>query len=189
MERIINDDYVLTERDCIHFMRQICEGIVYIHSRSILHLDLKPENVLCLTPKSNEIKIIDFGLARKFDPKKDFRIMFGTAEFVAPEVINYDTISFTTDMWSIGVICYVLLSGLSPFVGDNDKETLVNVTKAQFDFDDDTFNDITDEAKDFISKLLVKDPRSITDTILADYNHYVSFVIVNDKLYGWREIT
>ncbi len=60
-------------------------------------------------------------------------------------------------MWSIGVICYVLLSGLSPFMGDNDSQTYNNITKAEFDFDDESFSDISDEAKDFITKLLVKD--------------------------------
>lgn len=60
-------------------------------------------------------------------------------------------------MWSIGVICYVLLSGLSPFMGDDDSQTYNNITKAEFDFDDESFQIISDEAKDFISKLLVKD--------------------------------
>ena len=54
------------------------------------------------------IQIIDFGLARKFDPTESFKVMFGTPEFVAPEVINYDQVSFGTDMWSVGVICYIL---------------------------------------------------------------------------------
>ena len=107
-ERIIDDDYSLTERECIHFMRQICDAVLYMHNANILHLDLKPENILCITRNSNEIKIIDFGLARKFDPKQSFRVMFGTPEFVAPEVVNYDQINFATDMWSVGVICYIL---------------------------------------------------------------------------------
>ena len=74
LERIISDDYMLTEKECVHFMRQICEGVSYIHTRFVLHLDIKPENILCVTPNSNEIKIIDFGLARKFDPKKSARV-------------------------------------------------------------------------------------------------------------------
>jgi len=60
-------------------------------------------------------------------------------------------------MWSIGVICYVLLSGLSPFMGEDDTETYNNITKAEFDFNDESFLIISNEAKDFISKLLVKD--------------------------------
>lgn len=69
---------------------------------------LQPENILCLSRTGNRIKIIDFGLAREYDPKKDMRVLFGTPEFMAPEVVHYDPIGFATDMWSIGVITYVL---------------------------------------------------------------------------------
>ncbi|XP_058806996.1 death-associated protein kinase 3-like [Phymastichus coffea] len=156
-ERVIDDDFVLTERSCAVFMRQICEGIEFVHSQNILHLDMKPENILCLTKEGNRIKIIDFGLAREWDPKKKLQVLFGTPEFVAPEVVNFDQIGFGTDMWSIGVICYVLLSGLSPFMGDTDIETMANVTIAKYDFDHEAFADISEDAKDFIKGLLVKD--------------------------------
>ncbi|XP_077299039.1 spaghetti-squash activator isoform X2 [Arctopsyche grandis] len=156
-ERVIDDDFVLTEKSCTVFMRQICEGIEFVHQQNILHLDMKPENILCLTKSGNRIKIIDFGLARKFDPSKKLQVLFGTPEFVAPEVVNFDQIGFGTDMWSIGVICYVLLSGLSPFMGETDVETMANVTVAKYDFDDEAFNEISEDAKDFIKKLLVKD--------------------------------
>ncbi|KAH9524018.1 hypothetical protein Btru_047904 [Bulinus truncatus] len=170
-ERVIDDDFVLTERDCVHFLRQICEGVAYMHGLNILHLDLKPENILCVAENSNRIKIIDFGLARKYNPEETVKFMFGTPEFIAPEVINFDAISYHTDMWSIGVICYVLLSGLSPFLGDDDNETLSNVTSGDFDFDDEAFEQISDEAKDFITKLLVKnkDKRMLTCDCLAHY--------------------
>lgn len=79
-----------------------------MHDLSIMHLDLKPENILCLHRDSHQIKLIDFGLAKKYDPQNPLRVMFGTPEFVAPEVINYETISPASDMWSVGVICYVL---------------------------------------------------------------------------------
>jgi serine/threonine protein kinase len=138
-------------------MRQICEGIDFIHKERILHLDMKPENILCLTRTGNRIKIIDFGLARRFDPGKKLQVLFGTPEFVAPEVVNFDTIGFGTDMWSVGVICYVLLSGLSPFMGATDVETMANVTIAKYDFDDEAFVEISDNAKDFIRRLLHKD--------------------------------
>ncbi|XP_068910132.1 myosin light chain kinase, smooth muscle-like [Tenebrio molitor] len=156
-ERVIDDDFVLTEKSCTVFMRQICEGIDFIHKERILHLDMKPENILCLTRTGNRIKIIDFGLARRFDPGKKLQVLFGTPEFVAPEVVNFDTIGFGTDMWSVGVICYVLLSGLSPFMGATDVETMANVTIAKYDFDDEAFVEISDNAKDFIRRLLHKD--------------------------------
>ncbi|KAL9700392.1 hypothetical protein quinque_003833 [Culex quinquefasciatus] len=124
-ERVIDDDFVLTEKACAVFMKQICEGMEYIHSRSIIHLDMK--------------------------------VMFGTPEFTAPEVLNYDEIYFYTDMWSLGVICYVLLSGLSPFVGGNDLATMNNVNSGKFSFKYSSFEAVSEDAKDFVRKLLVRD--------------------------------
>ena len=87
---------------------QICEGLNFMHKSNILHLDLKPENILCLSKEGHRIKIIDFGLARHFNPNETLKVLFGTPEFVAPEVVNYELIGYGTDMWSVGVICYVL---------------------------------------------------------------------------------
>lgn len=156
-ERIVNDDFELTEKKAAIFMRQICEGVDYMHSQHIVHLDMKPENILCVSRTGNKIKLIDFGLARQLDENEPLRVMFGTPDFAAPEVLSYDIVSLSTDMWSVGVICYVLLSGLSPFMGDNDMETMANVTRATFDFEDSSFDPISDLAKDFISKLLVSE--------------------------------
>ncbi|XP_047115600.1 myosin light chain kinase, smooth muscle-like [Schistocerca piceifrons] len=155
-ERVVADDFTLTERDCVLFMRQICEGVQYMHQNSVAHLDLKPENIMCRTRTSHQIKLIDFGLARILTPGKPERVLFGTPEFIPPEIINYEPIGFESDMWSVGVICYVLLSGLSPFMGDNDIETFANITRADYDFDDEAFDAISQDAKDFISELLVK---------------------------------
>lgn len=123
----------------------------------------QPENILCTSKNSNQIKIIDFGLAQYYDPKEPIRVLFGTAEFVSPEIINYETIAPSTDNWSLGVITYILLSGLSPFMGDNDNETFSNITRAEFDFEDEAFEKISDDAKDFISNLLVKRPEYVID--------------------------
>lgn len=156
-DRVVDDEFILNERVCVVFIRQLCEAMEYIHRHNILHLDLKPENILCLTEEGNRIKIIDFGLARKYDPDKKLQILFGTPEFVAPEVVNFDCISYGTDMWSVGVITYVLISGLSPFMGETDIETMANVTIAKYDFEDDSFRNVSPECLNFISKLLVKD--------------------------------
>lgn len=158
-ERVIDNDFELTEKVCSIFMRQICEGVDYMHSKLIMHLDMKPENILCVTRTGNRIKLIDFGLARRFDPSKTLQVMFGTPDFAAPEVLSYERVTPAADMWSVGVICYVLLSGLSPFMGNSDLETMTNVTRAIYDFDDESFEPISSEAKEFISKLLLKDPR------------------------------
>ncbi|XP_004391986.1 PREDICTED: myosin light chain kinase, smooth muscle isoform X5 [Odobenus rosmarus divergens] len=107
-ERIIDEDFELTERECIQYMRQISEGVEYIHKQGIVHLDLKPENIMCVNKTGTRIKLIDFGLARKLENAGSLKVLFGTPEFVAPEVINYEPIGYATDMWSIGVICYIL---------------------------------------------------------------------------------
>ncbi|XP_035151035.3 myosin light chain kinase family member 4 isoform X1 [Callithrix jacchus] len=156
-DRIIDENYNLTELDTILFMKQICEGIRHMHQMYILHLDLKPENILCVSRDAKQIKIIDFGLARRYKPREKLKVNFGTPEFLAPEVVNYDFVSFPTDMWSVGVIAYMLLSGLSPFLGDNDAETLNNILACRWDLEDEEFQEISDEAKEFISKLLIKE--------------------------------
>ncbi|NWR28726.1 MYLK4 kinase, partial [Tachuris rubrigastra] len=156
-DRIIDENYNLTEMDTISFIKQICKGIQYMHQMYILHLDLKPENILCVNREANQIKIIDFGLARRYKPREKLRVNFGTPEFLAPEVVNYEFVSFPTDMWSLGVIAYMLLSGLSPFLGDDDNETLNNILACNWDFEEEEFRGVSDEAKDFISKLLIKE--------------------------------
>ncbi|XP_051501242.1 myosin light chain kinase 2, skeletal/cardiac muscle-like isoform X1 [Myxocyprinus asiaticus] len=155
-DRIIDENYKLTELDTVLFIRQISEGLQYMHKMYILHLDLKPENILCVSRQTNKVKIIDFGLARRYKPREKLKVNFGTPEFLAPEVINYEFVSFPTDMWSLGVITYMLLSGLSPFLGEDDNETLNNILACQWSFEEAEFVDISEEAKDFISLLLVK---------------------------------
>ncbi|KAJ6643940.1 Myosin light chain kinase, smooth muscle [Pseudolycoriella hygida] len=181
-ERVIEEDYVLTEKACTVFVRQICEAVEFIHSKNILHLDLKPENVLCLTKTGNRIKIIDFGMARRYDPNKKLQILFGTPEFVAPEIVNFDSIGFYTDMWSIGVICYVLLSGLSPFMGDTDMDTMANVTIGKFSFKDDAFSAVSDNAKDFIRNLLIKDGQKRLSAAAALQHPWLIHSALNTEL-------
>ncbi|XP_052398079.1 myosin light chain kinase, smooth muscle isoform X1 [Carassius gibelio] len=159
-ERIVDENFEHTEPNSVNYMRQILEGVQYIHSKRIVHLDLKPENIVCVNSAGTLIKIIDFGLASKLEPGKHLMVLHGTPEFVAPEVVNYEPVDISTDMWSIGVICYILLSGESPFQGNSDAETLALVTAGEWDFNPEGFDDITGEAKDFIRSLLRKDPRT-----------------------------
>uniref|UniRef100_A0A670Z832 Myosin light chain kinase family member 4 n=1 Tax=Pseudonaja textilis TaxID=8673 RepID=A0A670Z832_PSETE len=156
-DRILDENSNLTEMDAVLFIKQICEGVQYMHQMYILHLDLKPENILCVNREEYQIKIIDFGLARRYKPREKLKINFGTPEFLAPEVVNYDFVSFPTDMWSIGVIAYMLITGLSPFLGDDDNETLNNILACRWDFEEEEFQNVSEEAKDFISKLLIKE--------------------------------
>ncbi|XP_075700524.1 death-associated protein kinase 2-like isoform X2 [Rhinoderma darwinii] len=157
----IAEKEALSEEDAIVFLEQILKGVFYIHSKNIAHFDLKPENIMLLEKAvpHPKIKIIDFGLAQRIEDGAVFKSLCGTPQYIAPEVINYEPLGPPTDMWSIGVITYILLSGLSPFQGETDPETLTNVVSGSYEFDDRYFKDTSDMAKDFIQQLLVKDPR------------------------------
>lgn len=151
----------LTEEEATEFLKQILNGVQYLHSKCIAHFDLKPENIMLLDKKSRKprIKLIDFGLAHEIDFGQEFKNIFGTPEFVAPEIVNYEPLGLEADMWSIGVITYILLSGASPFLGDSKQETLANVSAVNYEFDEEFFKNTSGLAKDFIQKLLVKDPK------------------------------
>ncbi|XP_061665433.1 myosin light chain kinase, smooth muscle-like isoform X1 [Syngnathoides biaculeatus] len=166
-ERIVDDNFEHTEPTSAGYMRQILEGMLYVHKQNIVHLDLKPENIVCTDHTGTCIKIIDFGLASKLEEGKPLMVMHGTPEFVAPEVISYESVGVETDMWSIGVICFILLSGESPFQGNSDAETFALVTAARYKFDPESFDDISEQAKDFISGLLMKERRSRMSCIEA----------------------
>lgn len=157
-ERVADAD-CLTEREASFYMYQLLQGLQYMHTKNIVHLDLKPENIVCVSKDSWDIKLIDFGLAQELVPGVRMTALKGTPEFMAPEAVNFEPISLATDMWSVGVIAYILLSGLSPFLGEDNNETLANVTAVEWDFEDESFDVISDEAKNFIAQLLVKSNR------------------------------
>ncbi|XP_044165978.1 myosin light chain kinase, smooth muscle-like isoform X1 [Acropora millepora] len=156
-ERIVVEEYLM-EDDAVDYVKQLLEALHFMHEKNIVHLDLKPENILCVSMDSNDIKLVDFGLARNLDAAEETKSSFGTPDFVAPEVVRLKPVSSASDLWSLGVVTYVLLSGLMPFSGEDDHQTLVKVAKADWDFDDDCFDDLSHDAMEFIEGLLVKDP-------------------------------
>ncbi|XP_077175036.1 death-associated protein kinase 2-like isoform X3 [Paroedura picta] len=158
----IAEKEVLTEEEAIKFLEQILQGVAYMHSCRITHFDLKPENIMLFEKDvpNPKIKIIDFGLAQNLGDGGIFKSLCGTPQYIAPEVINYEALSCATDMWSIGVITYILLSGMSPFQGETDTETLSNVVSGSYEFEDKYFSQTSELAKDFIRQLLVKEPGS-----------------------------
>lgn len=150
----------LLESGAIEFMKQILGGLGFMHSKSIAHFDLKPENIMLSDKVSPNpiIKLIDFGLAHRFHHGEEYRSTSGTPQYIAPEVINCEPLSTAADMWSIGVITFILLSGLSPFQGETNEETLKNIIAMNYEFDAHYFSMTSSMAKDFIEKLLVKNP-------------------------------
>ncbi|CAI4229948.1 unnamed protein product [Auanema sp. JU1783] len=149
----------LDEAEAAAFIKQILLAIKHLHSLHIVHLDIKPENVMLKKRGNSQIKLIDFGLSRRIPPGATVKDMVGTPEFVAPEVVNYEALCPATDMWALGVVTYILLSGGSPFLGDTRDETFCNITGVNYHFTDRYFKNTSDYAKDFISRLFVRDVR------------------------------
>uniref|UniRef100_A0A665W6S1 non-specific serine/threonine protein kinase n=1 Tax=Echeneis naucrates TaxID=173247 RepID=A0A665W6S1_ECHNA len=162
----------LSEEEATQFIKQVLDGVQYLHSKGIAHFDLKPENIMLLDRNVPlpRIKLIDFGLAHKIEAGADFKNIFGTPEFVAPEIVNYEPLGLEADMWSIGVITYILLSGASPFLGDTKQETLGNISAMNYEFDEELFSNTSELAKSFIKQLLEKDTRKRM-TIQDAHNH------------------
>lgn len=159
LQMILDRDEVPEERQVARLLKQILDGIAFLHSFNVAHLDIKPQN-LVLTGEfpDCDVKLCDFGISRYISHGADIREILGTPDYVAPEVLNYEPISLATDMWSVGVLLYVLLTGCSPFGGDTKQETFCNISRCRLDFPDDLFEDVSEEARDLMRKLMVKDP-------------------------------
>ncbi|PHJ21601.1 calcium-dependent protein [Cystoisospora suis] len=156
-DRIIEEGY-FSEMYAGSVMRQVFAALYYIHQHGIAHRDLKPENFL-FADKSKEapLKIIDFGLAARAGPTTVLATKAGTPYYVAPQVLQ-GKYTYKCDMWSAGVIMYILLCGYPPFHGDNDAEILAKVKSGKFSFNDQDWKNVSMEAKDLIRKLLTYDP-------------------------------
>ncbi|XP_037542777.1 striated muscle preferentially expressed protein kinase [Nematolebias whitei] len=147
----------IMESDVRSCMRQLLEGVDYLHHLNIIHLDIKPDNILMSDLQSDQIRLCDFGNAVDLTPDEAQYCKYGTPEFVAPEIVNQTPVSKATDIWSIGVIAYLCLTGISPFAGENDRSSVLNIRNYNVAFEENMFADLCREATGFIIKLLVAD--------------------------------
>nr|XP_039260945.1 5'-AMP-activated serine/threonine-protein kinase catalytic subunit alpha-like [Styela clava] len=150
-----------TEAASRRLMMQILDGVTFLHDNDIVHLDLKPQNILLTkegTHPETDIKLVDFGLSKYICHGLEVREILGTPDYVAPEVLNYEPISTSTDIWLLGVVTYVMLTGVSPFLGDTKQETLMNVTTAMLEFPPDLFDSLSPMCRDLITKMLQRQP-------------------------------
>jgi calcium-dependent protein kinase len=151
----------LDERFIARVLYKIISAINYCHSIGVVHRDIKPDNILFSDESEQaEVKIIDYGLGKKFSSQySDLMHSFiGTPYFVAPEVINQEYNS-NCDMWSIGATAYMLFTGTPPFNGICRTQVLNGISKKEADFTPSRWGHVSEEALDFVKKLLIKDPR------------------------------
>merc|ERR1712100_647202 len=184
---IINLKEIMEDEDTLYIITELVTGgelfdklvarmvsaIDYLHSMNIVHRDLKPENLL-LKDSSNvsEVKLADFGLSKIVSEGVQKQLMqtaCGTPGYVAPEVLTADGYDKEVDLWSIGVITYILLCGFPPFYNEHLPVLFEAIMKADYDYPEDYWDEISDTAKNFIDRLLVVDPtkRMTTGEALA----------------------
>ena len=138
------------------YLRQILSAVCYCHGMNIIHRDLKPENILIVKRQKNgyhPIKIIDFGTAKVFQKEKAEHLLIGSAYYIAPEVLsrNYTELC---DLWSCGVIMYILLTGRPPFNGSSEEEIMKKIKEGNYDLKKYPWGIISEEAKDLLKGLL-----------------------------------
>lgn len=143
----------MNEADASMFMKQILSAVFYMHSQSIVHRDLKLENMLLDCQSTKNIKIVDFGTACELPSGKKLTQMIGTINYIAPEIFK-KSYSEKCDMWSCGVIMYILLTGKLPFSAKTKKQTINLIIKGEFNMSCGEWNAISSDAKELIKKFL-----------------------------------
>uniref|UniRef100_A0A8B9K8J3 non-specific serine/threonine protein kinase n=1 Tax=Astyanax mexicanus TaxID=7994 RepID=A0A8B9K8J3_ASTMX len=149
----------LTEEKVAFYLRDILEALHYLHNCRIAHLDVKPENLLVDQSSSQPVvKLTDFGDAVQLNSAHYVHPLLGSPEFAAPELVLGDPVSLTSDLWSLGVVTYVMLSGASPFLDESVEETCLNICRLDFSFPEDYFQGVSQAARDFMCLLLRVEP-------------------------------
>uniref|UniRef100_A0A6N2LN81 non-specific serine/threonine protein kinase n=1 Tax=Salix viminalis TaxID=40686 RepID=A0A6N2LN81_SALVM len=159
LDRILSRGGRYTEEDAKTIVVQILNVVAYCHLQGVVHRDLKPENFLFTSRDEDApLRIIDFGLSDFVRPDEHLNDIVGSAYYVAPEVLRR-SYNLEADMWSIGVISYILLCGSRPFWARTESGIFRSVLRSDPNFDDSPWPNVSPEAKDFVQRLLNKDHR------------------------------
>jgi len=179
----------LTEHHTAQIMKQICAALDYIHQFGYIHRDIKPENVLCVNKEFPlDVKISDFGLAA---PTEEGVItekgLIGTPGYVAPEMILKKPYGPAVDMWSVGVLLYIMLSGKMPFYGRDDIQCLNRIAKGEYSMEGKEWAKISAEAKSLVKALLQLEPSKRLTARTVMYHPWMetaSDVVIGNDLSG-----
>ena len=162
-----------SEADARDLVVKMLKAVAYCHAQKIAHCDMKPKNLLLMSEDNDSfIKLADFGFAARVHEANSLSKQCGTPFFVSPEILMRKGYDQQSDMWSVGCIVYLLLSGNLPFMGRSQKELFRKIVAGKFDYDDTEWTAISDEAKDLVNRLLVLDPSkriTATDAVRHDW--------------------
>jgi calcium/calmodulin-dependent protein kinase I len=159
-DRIVKKAFY-NEKEARDLVFILLKAIKYLHDKGIVHRDLKPENLL-LKSKDNdaEVTLADFGFAT-YSKGDDITNQCGTPGYIAPEILKCVPYGKTVDMWSFGVILYILLGGYPPFHDENQRALFKKIIKGDYEFHHDYWSGVSDEAKQLIQGLLTVDPKLV----------------------------
>jgi len=144
-----------TEKDARDLAKILLEAVDYMHQNGIAHRDIKPQNIFLESKDSNcAIKIGDFGFAKKVHTPKSLTSRCGTPSYVAPEILKNQPYDQSCDMWSVGVVLYVMLCGYTPFSDENQEKMFERIKMGDWKFDPDDWSHISAEAKELIEHLM-----------------------------------
>lgn len=148
-----------TENEASSLMYKLFHAINHLHSQNICHRDIKPENILYKSKDTNsDIKLIDFGLSYKFGEAEEMHTIVGTSYYVAPEVLE-KCYGIECDIWSLGIILYLLLAGKPPFAGSDKNDMFNKIQRCEYSMEDEVWQSVSAEAKDIIGKLICRNPK------------------------------
>mmetsp|Transcript_16757 Transcript_16757/g.25642 ORF Transcript_16757/g.25642 Transcript_16757/m.25642 type:complete len:319 (-) Transcript_16757:126-1082(-) len=172
-DRIVSKAYY-NEKEARDVCKILLQAVGYCHDNNVAHRDLKPENLLLLSADDDSaVKIADFGFAKKVYAPKSLTTQCGTPGYVAPEILEgipYDTKS---DMWSVGVILYILLGGYPPFIENNQRDLFRKIRRGEYEFHEEYWGTVSTDAKELISSLLTVDPSARLDAKEALRNKWI----------------
>ena len=172
-ERILTQGSI-TEATAAEYMRQIFSVLIYLEDHGVAHRDIKPENFLLSSAADDAyLKFIDFGSSQFYSPGEIMTSKVGTPYYIPPEVLR-KSYNYKCDMWSAGVVMYILLCGYPPFGGNTDQEILKKVSVGRFAFPSPEWDDISFEAKDLVEKLLIMDVNRRFDSRQAIAHSWIS---------------
>ncbi|XP_059923237.1 calcium/calmodulin-dependent protein kinase type IV [Gadus macrocephalus] len=159
-DRIVERGYY-SERDAAHVIHQILEAVAYLHENGVVHRDLKPENLLYEDMSLDApLKIADFGLSKIIDDQVPMKTVCGTPGYCAPEILRGNAYGPEVDMWSVGVILYILLCGFEPFFDPRgDQYMYSRILNCDYQFVSPWWDEVSLNAKDLVSRLILQDPR------------------------------
>ncbi|XP_027783541.2 calcium/calmodulin-dependent protein kinase type IV [Marmota flaviventris] len=174
-DRIVEKGYY-SERDAANAVKQILEAVAYLHENGIVHRDLKPENLLYATPAPDApLKIADFGLSKIVEHQVLMKTVCGTPGYCAPEILRGCAYGPEVDMWSVGIITYILLCGFEPFYDERgDQFMFRRILNCEYYFISPWWDEVSLNAKDLVRKLIILDPKKRLTTFQALQHPWVT---------------